>query len=245
MGKAISNMVAATPDMEIVFGVETFSSGESNPYPIHRSINECTTPADVIISYLHPFSLDETMAVLDFSVKNKIPLIICTTSLPQEIEAAIANAANETAVFYSANMSLGVNVLTHILKSVSKLLYDSNFDIELIEKHHNKKMDAPSGTAFMLVDALKEAVDSPLQTVTNRSSALAEREHNEIGMSTVRGGNIIGEHSVIFAGQNETLEITHAAQSRDVFAEGTLKAARFICGKPPGLYTMQDLIDEF
>jgi len=245
MGTAISNMVAATPDMEIVLGLDTFKTDETRHYPIYSSINDQATPADAIISYLPPSATDDTMALLNFSVKNRIPLIICTTGLSQEIENTIANAAKKTVIFYSKNMSLGVNVLTHILKNISKLLYDSNFDIELIEKHHNKKLDAPSGTAFMLLDAIKEAVGSPLQTITDRSSTLTERKPSEIGVSAVRGGNIIGEHSVIFAGQNETLEITHAAQSRDVFAEGTLKAVRFMCNKPPGLYTMQDLIETF
>jgi len=245
MGTAICNMVTAMPDMEVVLGLDTFKSNVPRPYPIFSNINEYLTPADVIISYLPPSAADDTVALLNFSVKNKMPLIICTTGLSQEIENTIVNAAKETAVFYSANMSLGVNVLTHILKNVSKLLYDSNFDIELIEKHHNKKLDAPSGTAFILVDAIKESVGLQMQAVTDRNSALTERSRNEIGVSTVRGGNIIGEHSVIFAGQNETIEITHAAQSRDVFAEGTLKAAKFMCDKPPGLYTMQDLIDAF
>jgi len=245
MGTAISNMVAAAPDMEIVLGVDGFYSGESHPYPVRSSIKDAPVSADVIISYLRPTDSDGTKALLDFSVKNKTPILICTTGLSPEVEAEIANAAKETAIFYSGNMSLGINVLTHILKNVSRLLYESNFDIELVEKHHNKKLDAPSGTALMLVNAIKEAVDSPLQTVTDRSSAFAERAHNEIGVSAVRGGNIIGEHSVIFAGQNETIEITHAAQSRDVFADGTLKAAKFMCGKPPGLYTMQDLINSY
>jgi len=243
MGTVITNMVAQTPEMEIVMGVDEFQPVAAPSYPVHKNIKDCQVSADTIISYLRPTAIDDTKSLLDFGVANSIPMIICTTGLTPELENAIENAAKKVAVFYSGNMSLGINVFANILAKVSKLLYNSNFDIELIEKHHNKKLDAPSGTAVMLLDTIKEAVDHKLETVTDRTGTLAERSRNEIGISAIRGGNIIGEHSVIFAGQNERIEITHTAQSRNVFAEGTLKAAEFICGKPPGLYTMQDLIN--
>jgi len=245
MGTAICNMVAATPDMEIVAGIDTVKPSQNYSYPIYTNINDSTVCADVIVSYLPPNAEDsDKRALLDFGVKNNISLVVCTTGLIPEEEQEIAEVAKKVAVFYSKNMSLGINVFSHIVKSVSKLLYDSNFDIEVIEKHHNKKIDAPSGTAVMLVDAIKQTVEAELTTVTDRMSALTQRSRSEIGVSAIRGGNIIGEHTVLFAGQNETIELTHAAGSRDVFAEGTLKAARFIKGKPPGLYNMQDLISE-
>jgi len=245
MGTAICNMAAATPDMEIVAGVDTVKPAQSCSYPVYTNINDTAVHADVIISYLPPNAEDnDKRALLDYGIKHNVPLVICTTGLTPEEEVEIVEAAKNVAVFYSKNMSFGVNVLTHIIKSVSKLLYDSNFDIEIIEKHHNKKIDAPSGTAVMLVDNIKDAVDAGLTTATGRNNTLTARSRNEIGVSAIRGGNIIGEHSILFAGQNETIEITHTAGSRDVFAEGTLKAAKFIFGKPPGLYNMEDLILE-
>ena len=246
MGTAITNMVSGTGDMEIVMGIDALQPAMPLPYPVYDNINQHPVPADVIVSYLPPTEsgLTDTLALLEFSAAKNIPLVICTTGLPADIVNAIEQALKKTAIFYSGNMSLGINVLANILTNVSRLLYESNFDIELIEKHHNKKLDAPSGTAVMLLDAIKKAVDIPLNTVTDRSGTLAQRARNEIGVSALRGGNIIGEHSVIFAGQNELIEITHSAQSRDVFAEGTLKAAKFIRGKPPGLYNMQNLIND-
>ena len=245
MGAAITNMVGDRPDMDIVLGTDRAVTNTPRPYPVRESIGGDPVPADVIVSYLPPTAKEDTLTLLDYSVKHKMPIVVCTTGLSAEMDAAIAAAAKETAVFYSGNMSLGINVMTHILKNVAGLLYDSGFDIELIEKHHNKKIDVPSGTALMLLDALKQAVQTPLKTVTDRSQTLTARSRDQIGVSAVRGGNIIGEHSVLFAGQNETIEITHAAQSRDVFADGTLKAAAFMQGKPPGLYTMEDLIQGF
>ena len=247
MGTAITNMVDADPAMDIVLGTDRGAQNAPRPYPVLESLEGLAgapADADVIISYLPPTAEADTLSLLDFSVKHHLPIVICTTGLSAKVDAAIGEAAGKTAVFYSGNMSLGINVMTHILKNVAGFLYASGFDIELIEKHHNKKIDAPSGTALMLLDALKAAVQTPLKTATDRSQTLAARSRDEIGVSAVRGGNIIGEHSVLFAGQNETIEITHAAQSRDVFAHGTLKAAAFMQGKPPGLYTMQSLIDE-
>ncbi|MCL2287534.1 MAG: 4-hydroxy-tetrahydrodipicolinate reductase [Firmicutes bacterium] len=245
MGTAISNMVANTDNMEIVLGVDALQPAEPRPYPVYANINREPTPVNVIISYLPPTESgqEDTLALLEFGAANNTPLVICTTGLSKNVEKAISKASKNTAVFYSGNMSLGINVLANVLTKVSKLLYDSNFDIELIEKHHNKKLDAPSGTAVMLLDAIMKAVYTQLNTITDRTGSLSQRSRNEIGVSAVRGGNIIGEHSIIFAGQNELIEITHSAQSRDVFAEGTLKAAEFIHSKPPGLYNMQDLIN--
>ena len=243
MGTAITNMIDDMPDIEIALGTDRGATNTPRPYPVRESIDGAAVSADVIVSYLPPTAKEDTLALLDYSVKHKIPIVVCTTGFSAEMDAAIAEAAKETAVFYSGNMSLGINVMTHILKNVTGLLYASGFDIEMIEKHHNKKIDAPSGTALMLLDALKLAIQAPLKTVTDRSQALAARGRDEIGVSAVRGGNIIGEHSVLFAGQNETIEITHAAQSRDVFADGTLKAVRFMFGKPAGFYNMQSLIE--
>jgi 4-hydroxy-tetrahydrodipicolinate reductase len=243
LGTAISNMAKNITDIEIVAGFDEFHT-KMRAYPIYGGINEITEAADVLISVLPPTAADETLTLLNYGVAKQMPMVICTTAIPAHIESAIAEASKKTAVIKSPNMSLGISLLENILSRAAKLLYNSNFDIEIIEKHHNKKLDAPSGTAVRMAQAINDALDQDMRIVTDRSEEQKERDRNEIGVSAVRGGNIIGEHSVIFAGQNETIEIKHTAHSRDVFAEGALKAAKFIRRMPPGLYDMQDLINK-
>ena len=243
MGTAITNLAAAMDDIQIVAGVDTLETSEMRNYPVYHNINNCSIQADVIISILPSPAIAATMELLDYTATNRVPLVNCTTGLPQHVLNAIADTAKTAAVLHSANMSLGVNLLTNILVRVSKLLYNSQFDIEIVEKHHNKKVDAPSGTAVLLADTINHALGGDMRVVTDRSTTHEERGADEIGVYSVRGGNIVGEHSVLFAGANESIEITHTAHSRDVFAAGALKAARFMKGKDAGLYTMQDLID--
>jgi len=169
--------------------------------------------------------------------------VLCTTGLPANIIAKVKQAAGKVAVFQSANMSLGVNLLANMVNKAAKLLYDVGFDIEIIEKHHNQKLDAPSGTAYILADAANQALEGKMEYTHDRSQSSAKRNQNEIGIHAIRGGTIVGEHSVIFAGRDEVIEFKHSAGSRDVFAVGAIKAAQYIKGKPAGFYGMQDLID--
>ena len=169
--------------------------------------------------------------------------MICTTGMSAEVEAAIVKAAEKVAVLRSANMSLGVNLLSALLRRASRLLYDADFDIEITEKHHNQKIDAPSGTALLLADSVNAAMKGKMRYVHDRSQSHKKRDRDELGIHALRGGTIVGEHSVIFAGLDEVVEFTHIAHSRNVFATGALKSAQFLIGKPPGLYSMQDLID--
>ncbi|MCL1883976.1 MAG: 4-hydroxy-tetrahydrodipicolinate reductase, partial [Defluviitaleaceae bacterium] len=227
--------------MEIAAGIDIVS-GSAN-FPVYKNINECTTPADVIINFMPPTAaLENALAIVDYSVSKKIPLVLCTTGMPDELETAIQKAAEKVAVLRSANMSLGINLLSNILSRISQLLYDSGFDIEITERHHNQKLDAPSGTALLLADAVNAALSEEMTYTTDRSKTHALRKRNEIGIQALRGGTIVGEHSAIFAGLGEVIELKHTAHSREIFAVGSLKAAEFLRGKPSGMYTMQDLM---
>ena len=242
MGTVVSDLISKTEDMEVVAGFDTISANECHAYPVYNSISEYTTPTDVVINFLPPTAIEDTLALIKYSTGNQVPMVACTTALPQHVCDAITEAATKVAIFQSANLSLGLNLFTNILSRAAKMLYNVDFDIEIIERHHNKKLDAPSGTAYLLADIMNNAIGGNLNTTTDRSQLHQQRSRNEIGVHSIRGGSIVGEHSVLFAGVGETLEFTHAAQSREVFAVGALRAARFIIGKKPGLYGMQDLI---
>jgi 4-hydroxy-tetrahydrodipicolinate reductase len=188
--------------------------------------------------------LSALRSLLEFGVERRIPLVICTTGLSPEDSAAVKNASEKVAVFQSANMSLGVNLLVNLLGRASRLLYDSGFDIEIEERHHNQKLDAPSGTALMLADSVNHALGGGMEYTRDRSGRREKRGRKEIGLTALRGGTIVGEHAVLFAGQDEIIEFKHGAYSREVFAVGALKAAQFMKGKPPGRYDMQDMIND-
>lgn len=238
MGKAIITSISNFPELNIVAGVDAHYKGAES-YPIFENILKCNMDADVVIDFSRPDSLE---SIIKFCKEKKLPLILCTTGFSEEQVHIINDSSKYIPIFRSANMSLGINVVNSILKQVSSLLYDG-FDIEIIEKHHNQKVDAPSGTALLLANTIKTSVTEETRFVNGRDG-LAKRQHNEIGIHAIRGGNIIGEHSVIFAGQGEVIEIKHEALSRDVFAVGALKACVFIIGKIPGMYDMDDLIAE-
>jgi len=242
MGTAVSNLIAAAQDIEIVAGIDAIASKEMRPYPVDDKINNCKISADVVINFAPPTAGDDILELLNYCVSKQIPIVIGTTSLPPQVEAAVAEASKTIAIFQAANLSLGLNLLAHIMSGAAKLLHNSQFDIEIIEKHHSKKLDAPSGTALTLAQIINESVENSLHIVTDRSQQHAERSRNEIGIHAIRGGTITGEHSVIFAGTGETIEFTHRAESRDVFAHGAIKAAQFTCGKPAGMYGMADLL---
>ena len=236
MGIVVTQRVSEQNGAEIVAGVDKFCSAEK-PYPVYTSISEVAVPADVIIYFSHPDILSE---VVEFSANKNIPLVECTTGLSDEQTELIKSASKKVAIFSSFNMSLGVNLITELAKTAASILGD--FDIEIIEQHHNQKIDAPSGTAYMLANAINETLNGEMQFNYDRHSTRAKRSKKEIGIHSIRGGNIVGEHEVIFAGTDEIIKISHSARSKEVFATGAVNAAAFIKGKPAGLYDMQDII---
>jgi 4-hydroxy-tetrahydrodipicolinate reductase len=238
MGKAITTSISNFPKLNIIAGVDAYSKIPES-YPVFENILKCDIEADVVIDFSRPDSLE---TIIKFCKEKNLPLVLCTTGFSEEQINIINDSSKSIPIFRSANMSLGINVVNSILKQVSSLLYDS-FDIEIIEKHHNQKVDAPSGTALLLADTIKSSILEETKYVNGRDG-ISKRQNNEIGIHAIRGGNIIGEHSVIFAGQSEIIEIKHEALSRDVFAVGALRASEFIIGKTPGMYNMDDLIIE-
>ena len=243
LGSAIYCLSTQNPEVEVVAGVDVMPPSGGLSYPIYSDITQCQQHADVVICCYPPCATTDIEALLEYCVKSQTPILICTTGLPASTLEVVNSASKKVAVFLSANLSLGINLLVNMIGRASKLLHDAGFDIEIIEKHHNQKLDAPSGTAYLLADAANQALDNKMQYVHDRSQARDKRKRNEIGLHALRGGSIVGEHNIIFAGQDEVIELTHIAGSRDVFAVGAISAARFINNKPPGLYTMQELIN--
>lgn len=239
MGRVIAEEVKLRDDCEIVAGVDVFSDN-SSVFPIYSSFDKIGENADVIIDFSNPSALD---GMLKYAVSNKVPVVICTTGFSSEQVNVIKKASENTAVFYSGNMSLGINLLIELAKKAEKVLGKA-FDVEIIEKHHNRKLDAPSGTAMMIADGISQAMEQEPQYVYDRHSYRKKREKNEIGIHAVRGGTIVGEHQVIFAGHDEVLTLTHQAQSREVFAVGSINAAVYLKGKTCGMYDMSDMLRE-
>jgi len=236
MGKVISAMAKESTTISIVAGVDRNPSDLS--YPCYGSILECDLDIDVILDFSRPDSLD---SLCEYSKEKNVPIIFCTTGYSPEQLSKINSLSNEIPVFHSANMSIGINIVNNILKGISNMLY-KDFDIEIIEKHHNQKVDAPSGTALLLANTIRDSIDE--KTIfTKGRDGLSKRQPNEIGIHAVRGGNIVGDHEVIFAGLGECIEIKHTAISRDVFAIGALKACEYIYGKDKGLYSMDDVVN--
>lgn len=237
MGQMLSGLIAEDEEMKVVAGIEP--SGEAkNDYPVYKSFDELKETADVIIDFSTASAID---SLLDYCEKTHTPLVLCSTGLSEAQLDRVENLANESAVLVSANMSLGINVLLKLLKSVTGTLYGNGFDIEIVEKHHNQKLDAPSGTALALADVMKDELDD-ISYNLDRTKVRKKRERNEIGISAVRGGTIVGEHEVIFAGTDEVIEIKHTAYSRAIFAKGAMSAAKFLKGKNTGKYSMSDVI---
>lgn len=237
MGHAVANAINGRNDIEIAAGIDKFSK-ESFSYPIFKSIEEVNVPCDVILDFSRPDSLD---SILNYADKNKLPIVLCTTGYSEDQLKKINTFSESHAIFRSANMSIGINALNIILKNLSQMLYD-NYDIEIIEKHHNQKVDAPSGTAILLADTIKDSINNDNISFINGRSGISPKKHNEIGIHAVRGGSIVGEHEILFAGQGETIELKHTAISREVFAVGAIKACIFMTGKAPGLYDMGNVL---
>lgn len=239
MGQVITRLAAEDSDAEIVAGFDIRDDKE-NTYPVFTNPEEFDGEADVVIDFSHPSSLT---GILSFCKKRKLPVIICTTGLSSEQKEEFKEASKEIPVFFSANMSIGINLLIDLAKKAAKLL-EGSFDIEIVERHHNQKIDAPSGTALAIADGIDEVLSFPAEYVYDRHSVRRKRKNTEIGISAVRGGTIVGDHEVIFAGNDEVIELSHHAHSKEVFAVGAIKAAKFIKGKTAGMYDMNDLIAE-
>lgn len=238
MGQVITGIVAADKDAEIVAGIDIVDNRQ-NPYPVFTNIDDCNVEADVIIDFASAKAIDK---LLDYVETRKIPVVLCTTGLSEGQLARVEEVSKKVAVLKSANMSLGINTLFKVLKSVSPLLAEAGFDIEIVEKHHHFKVDAPSGTALALGDAVNESLPEKYEYKFDRSQDRIPRPKNEIGFSSVRGGTIVGEHDVIFAGEDEVITFSHTAYSKSVFAKGAVEAAKFLKGQPAGHYTMKEVI---
>lgn len=239
MGQVITGLISEDADIEIVAGID-LNDCRDNGYPVFTNIWDCDVDADVIIDFASAKATDE---LLKFGVERQIPMVLCTTGLSEEQTAAVEEASGKVAILKSANMSLGINMLMKLLQDAARILAPAGFDIEVVEKHHNRKLDAPSGTALALADSVNEALDERYAYTYDRSQVRRKREKTEIGISSVRGGTIVGEHDVIFAGTDEVITFSHQAYSRAVFGKGAVQAAKFLAGKGPGHYQMSDVID--
>ena len=237
MGRVVTDMVADEPAVTIVAGVDIHTQRQDN-YPVYTSPDNIIEKADVILDFSNPSALD---GLLKYAISNKLPVVLCATGYSKEQLAGIKNAAKKIPVFHSGNMSLGINLLADLIKRACEILGE-DFDIEIVERHHRRKVDAPSGTAIMLADAAANALPDKPEYIFERESKRKPRSSNEIGISAVRGGTIVGVHEVIFAGQDEVIELRHTAASRDIFASGALKAAKYMMKKPPGMYNMKDVL---
>lgn len=238
MGQTITGIIAEDSEIEIVAGVD-ISNHIQNTYPVFSNIKECDVEADVVIDFGAAAAVD---GLLEYCVEKQVPCVLCTTGLSNEQLAAVEEAAKKVAILKSANMSLGVNTLLKLLKDAAAVLVPAGFDIEIVEKHHNLKVDAPSGTALALADSINEEFDNSYEYVYDRSQVREKRNAKEIGISAVRGGTIVGDHDVIFAGIDEVITFSHRAYSKAVFGKGAVQAAKFLAGKPAGRYEMSDVI---
>ncbi|MBQ2676152.1 MAG: 4-hydroxy-tetrahydrodipicolinate reductase [Clostridia bacterium] len=237
MGKVIASCVKARTDCEIAAGVDI--TGERyDVFPVYKSFDDVTEKADVIIDFSHPSALG---GVLNYAVANSLPAVIATTGMDAQHIEMINEAAGKTAVFFTYNMSIGVNLLADLAKRATAILGE-DFDIEIIEAHHNQKIDAPSGTAIMLADAVTSATDTAYHFEYDRHSKRQKRDKREIGIHSIRGGTIVGEHQVIFAGRDEIITLSHSARSKEIFAVGSINAALYLVGKNEGIYNMSDLV---
>lgn len=236
MGNEVATCVKSQADCKIVCGFDKDENKEGE-FPIYNNIENINEKIDIIIDFSVPVA---TFEILKYAKKNKIPVVIATTGFNKEELNEIEELSKEIPIFKSSNMSLEINLMTNILQKVAEVLKES--DIEIIETHHNRKIDSPSGTAILLANAINEVFDGKKEYNFDRMSKREKRNKKEIGFSSIRGGNIVGEHTVQFFGENETLEITHKSYSRQVFAEGAIKAAKFVVNKPVGLYEMKDLV---
>jgi 4-hydroxy-tetrahydrodipicolinate reductase len=237
MGQAVTRTSRYRDDMAIVAGVDA-CPGQDCPYPVYRNFQDVKENPDIIIDFSHPSAL---ASILEYATEKGLPVVIATTGLSAEQKDLIVKASESIPTLLSANMSLGISLLIELAKKAAKTLHGT-FDIEIIEKHHNQKVDSPSGTALAIADAINSAISPDhMKYVYDRHSSNQKRTRDEIGLHSIRGGTITGEHTVLFAGNDEMIEIKHTALSKDMLAMGALKAASFLVGKAPGFYRMQDI----
>ncbi len=238
MGRVITDLVKDDEEITIIAGIDV--AGEcSGDYPVYSSLDEVKDTADVIVDFSSPKAFDSMM---DYAVHNGIPVVVCTTGLSDEQTGRLGGDAQKIAVLRSANMSLGINLLLKLVREAAQKLAYEGFDIEIVERHHNQKKDAPSGTALALADSINDGLDKAYTYTFDRSQRMEKRREKEIGISAVRGGNIPGTHEVIFAGTDEVIEFNHIAYSRSIFGKGALAAAKYLAGKGAGYYSMADVI---
>ncbi|MBO5239388.1 MAG: 4-hydroxy-tetrahydrodipicolinate reductase [Lachnospiraceae bacterium] len=238
MGQVITGIVAEDTQAEIVAGIDVYD-GITNTYPVFTNIQDCNVDADVIIDFSNAKAVD---GLLDYAVEKQIPVVLCSTGLSEEQLARVEEDSKKVAILKSANMSLGINTIMKLLQQAALVFAPAGYDIEIVEKHHNLKLDAPSGTAIALADSINEVMDNRYEYIYDRSQRRQKRDAKELGISAVRGGTIVGEHEVIFAGIDEVIEIKHTAYSKSVFAKGAVEAGKFLAGKPAGRYNMSDVI---
>lgn len=238
MGQVVSGLVKEDAGIEFVAGIDSYTE-KKNDYPVFAKISDCDVEADVIIDFSNAAAVDD---LLDYCVEKQVPVVLCSTGLSEEQLQKVEEASKKVAVLKSANMSLGINLLLKLLQNATRVLAPAGYDIELVERHHNQKLDAPSGTAIALADSINESMDNAYEYVYDRSQVRKKREAKEIGISAVRGGTIVGEHEVIYAGTDEVIEFKHTAYSRTVFGKGAVEAAKFLAGKEAGRYDMADVI---
>ncbi|MGN0608871.1 MAG: 4-hydroxy-tetrahydrodipicolinate reductase [Oscillospiraceae bacterium] len=238
MGKVINSVISERNDCRVIAGIDVVTEKYAD-FPIVSAPSELPQKPDVIIDFSHPSALDK---LLDYCLSTGTAIVIATTGYTEEQIAEIKKASEQIPVFFTFNMSLGINLLIKLAKTAAEILGDQ-FDVEILEKHHNRKLDAPSGTAIMIANSINETLDNRCQYVYDRHSQRKKRDKNEIGIHSVRGGTIVGEHDVIFAGRDEVITLSHHAASREVFAVGSVNAAVFISGRSAGLYDMAALLD--
>lgn len=239
MGQVIGGLLAEDEQARLVAGIDVSDDGH-NPYPVFQKIQDCDVEADCLIDFSTASAVD---AMLDYCVERKLPCVLCTTGLSEAQLEKVEEASRSVAVLRSANMSLGINLLLKLLKTAAGILAPAGFDMEIVEKHHNLKVDAPSGTALALADSINEELDGAYTYVYDRSARRQKRPKKEIGISAVRGGTIVGDHDVIFAGADEVITFSHMVYSKAVFGKGAIQAAKFLAGKPAGKYDMSDVIE--
>ena len=238
MGAAVQSFVSQREDCSIAAGVDV-SGGSQGSFPVYTSISQVKEVAQVVVDFSHPSALS---GILEYCRQHPgTAAVLCTTGYSAEQTREIHEASKELPLFYSRNMSLGINLLIELAKKAEAVLGDA-FDVEIVEMHHNQKIDAPSGTALMIADAINQVRNDSMQYVYDRHSQRKKREKQEIGLHSVRGGTIVGEHQVIFAGQSEVITLSHSAQSKELFAAGAVNAAVFMAGKASGLYDMSHMI---
>lgn len=240
MGHVLVSMSEKDPELSVVAGIDPYGTNDYS-FPVYDSLAACRESADVVVDFSSPKAVD---SILQECENRSLPIVLCTTGLSNEQLSHVNRASKSIAVLRSANMSLGINTLINVLKSFSSVFTDAGYDVEIVEAHHNQKVDAPSGTALALADAVKEGADEDFEYVYERQSRRQKRGAKELGISSIRGGNVAGTHEVMFLGEDEQIVFRHEATSKNVFAKGALEAAKFLKGKPAGMYDMQDVIKE-